>query len=226
MSIVIALLMALPIFAGELTTRQQELKNQIIEVARLNTSNVANRVQVRAEIDALILELSRSLPPITAQTWTKYAVGSWKQLWADEQNNSTPDIDRNFDRIYQYVSPTGLAVNLGQRTLPSGERVTFALKARGVVTVNVQNTKILEGFFKKTPLLSSMSIPFLANDILSNSYSIFTPIKLGEFPRGPVNAESNLTFSYLDEDLKIGTAPNVYTGANEMFILVRENIIP
>jgi hypothetical protein len=225
-SIVLGLLLALPVMAGELTARQQELKNQIIQIARKNTTNTQNREEVRAQLDALLIQLTRNLPSVDEQTWKTFATGSWKQIWADEENNSAPGIGQNFDRIYQYVNSAGLAVNLGERILPNGQRVTFALKAKGIVSGNVQTTKILEGFFKDTPLLSSMSIPFLANDILNQTFAIFTPTKLGEFPAGPINAQSDLSFSYLDADLKVGTAPNVFSGFEEMFVLVREEIIP
>lgn len=228
LAIILALgmLMALPGFAIDLTPRQQELKAKIIQLAQDNTNNVTNRPEVRAEIDALIVELTKNLPPVDEKTWSNYAVGPWKQVWADEQNNGSPEIEQNFDRIYQYVAPTGFAVNLGQRKLPNGQQVTFALKAQGTVSGNVQTTKILQGFFKATPLLSSMSITYLAEDILNERFEIFTPTQLGDFPKGPINAESDLTFSYLDADLKVGTAPNVYTGDSEMFVLTKESIIP
>lgn len=224
--IILTFLFSFSSFAYELTAERRSLKEKIIKLANANINNIQNRPIVRAELDNLVAQLTADLPLVTAQTWVNHATGSWKQLWADEQNNGPSEIGQNLDRIYQYVTADGRAVNLGERILPNGMRVTFALRAKGAVTGNVQTTTILEGFSKNTPLLSGMSIPYLANDILNETYAIFTPTQLGEFPNGPINAESDLTFSYLDEDLKIGTAPNVYTGFNEMFILVRQNIIP
>ncbi len=222
----VGILLALPAMGHDLTPRQKQLKDKIIQLARKNTNNIDNRPEVRAKIDQLIQKLTKDLPPVDEKAWKQDAVGSWKQLWADEQNNGSPEIKQNLDRIYQYVAPTGFAVNLGERIMPNGERVTFALRAQGTVSGNVQTTRILSGYFKSTPLLSGMSIPYLANDILSNSFEIFTPMQLGEFPNGPINAEGDLTISFLDEDLKVGTAPNVYTGVSEMFVMVRERIIP
>lgn len=224
--IILSFLFCFSTTAMSLTAEQRSLKQQIIKLASMNTNNMANRPVVRAELDNLITQLTSDLPLVTAQTWTQHATGSWKQLWADEQNNGPSEIGQNLDRIFQYVTIDGKAVNLGERILPNGQRVTFALRARGAVNGNIQKTTILEGFFKDTPLLSGMSISYLAKDILDQRFAIFTPTNGGTFPNGPINAESDLTFSYLDEDLKVGTAPNVYTGFNEMFILVRQEIIP
>jgi len=210
---------------AKLSPRQLIVKKKIIKIAKENTNSVINRVEIRSELDQLVQELTQNLPLVDTDTWVQYATGSWKQLWADEQNNGPSSIGQNFDRIYQYVSSKGQAVNLGERILSGNRRVTFALRAKGSVNENIQNTQIKEGFFKETPLLSGMSIKYLAEDILNKRYQIFTPTILGEFPQGPINAQSDLTFSYLDQDLKIGTAPNVYTGFNEMFILIREEII-
>lgn len=224
--IILSLFFSLSIYANNLTEQQRALKQQIINIATQNTNNIQNRPQVRAQLDQLVAQLTSNLAPVTTQTWVDHATGPWKQLWADEQNNGPAEIGQNLDRIYQYVTADGRAVNLGERVLPNGTRVTFALRASGVVNGAIQTTTIHEGFFKNTPLLSGMSIPYLAHDILDKSYEIFTPTLLGVFPNGPVDAQSDLTFSYLDEDLKVGTAPNVYTGFVEMFVLVKQEIIP
>ncbi len=224
--LITGLLFSLSALTSELSPRQMALKKEIIKIARTNTNNVQNRVEVRDKLDQLVAELTRGLPQVSEGDWAKFATGSWKQIWADEQNNGNPQIGQNFDRIYQYVTKEGFAVNLGERILPNGQRVTFALTAKGSVSGNIQTTKITAGFFKGTPLLSGMSIPYLAQDILSGNNAIFSPTQLGSFPNGPINAVSDLTFSYLDENLKVGTAPNVYTGFEEMFVLVKEEIIP
>ncbi|MBY0383622.1 hypothetical protein K2X05_00560, partial [bacterium] len=97
----------------------------------------------------------------------------------------------------------------------------FALEAKGTVVDNIQTTEILDGFVRNQDLVTGESLQLLADDIFNKSFSIFTPVKLGKFPNGPIGAKSDLTISYLDDTLKIGTAPNVYTGVSEMFVLER-----
>jgi len=210
---------------AELSPEKQELKAEIINIATENTNNIDNRIEVRQVLDQKIAELTKGLPKVDEKRWAKFSPGSWKQVWADEQNNGDAPIAQNFDRIFQYVTSEGRAVNLGERIFPDGTRVTFALEAIGTVKGDTQNTKIVSGFSKTEGLYSGMSIEYLSQDILSQTLEIFTPAQLGTFPKGPINAESDLKFSFLDADLKVGTAPNVFTGESEMFVLIRQDYV-
>ncbi len=198
------------------------LKQEITVLAKANTTNVSAQSEVRKDLDNLISELTASQPEVTEQQWVKFSPGSWRQIWSDEADNSPAGSpSRNLDKIFQYVSNAGRAVNFGERRLPNGVTVTFALEAVGAVSGNKQNTKILKGFSRNQGLVSGEYISQLATSILEGDLGEFEPAKLGEFPKGPINAESDLTILYLDDDLKIGTAPNVYTGAIELFVLER-----
>ncbi len=199
-----------------------ELKQEITVLAKANTSEIQNQAQVRKELDVLIAQLTANQPLVSEQDWVKFAPGSWRQIWSDEADNSPQgSLPRDLTKIFQYVSPEGRAVNFGERTLPNNKKVTFALEAVGAVTGNAQNTKILNAFSRSQGLASGEYLSNLAHDILSGDLQIFTGVKAGVFPKGPIGAESDLTILFLDEDLKIGTAPNVYTGASEMFVLER-----
>ena len=207
-----------------LAHHKDDIKLEIIELSMQNTSNKSNRPQIRQELDLLVAQLIENEPLVTAVDWSNYSPGSWRQIWSDEADNSAPGSPQpNLEKVFQFVNDQGEAVNLGERLMPDGAFVTFALKAQGVVSGNIQNTKILEAFSRSEGLLSGEDIETLSNDILQNKNLIFTPTNLGEFPNGPINAESDLTILYLDNELKVGTAPNVYSGEIELFVLERQN---
>ncbi len=203
------------------------LKQEITMVAKANTNEVQNQKQVRAELDGLITQLTANQPLVTEQDWVQHAPGSWRQIWSDEADNSPQGAPpRNLEKIFQFVSAEGRAVNFGERTLGNGQKVTFALEARGRVQDNTQNTKILKAFSRPQGLISGEFLGLMAQDILSGTLQEFQPVAAQPFPKGPINAESDLTLLFLDEDLKIGTAPNVFSGETELFILERVVSVP
>lgn len=199
-----------------------DIKEQILKVAKIHTSNTTNRPEVRQQLEDLNYQLVCKAKPVDENTWVQYSPGSWRQVWSDEADNSPAGSpQRDLEKIFQIVILPGRAVNFGVRILPSGQRITFALEAQGTVVGNVQTTEILKGFVRQDDLKTGESLQLLADDIFNETFATFTPVQLGAFPQGPINAKSDLSLSYLDSNLKIGTAPNVYTGASEMFVLER-----
>ena len=202
------------------------LKNQILELSLQNTSSIENRPEVRTKLDRLIGQLSLQTSEVSENQWLTFAPGSWRQIWSDEADNSPAGAPKqNLEQIYQYVTPTGRAVNFGERIIDETTRSTFALEAVGSINGNQQKTTILKSFFRPTGLEANESLALLSQDILAEQNLIFSPFPTGEFPNGPIGAESDLTILYLDNELKIGTAPNVYTGAIELFILQRQEFV-
>ncbi|MEM7645475.1 MAG: hypothetical protein AAF203_01085 [Pseudomonadota bacterium] len=199
-------------------------KEAIIDLSLQHTSDDSTRPQVRKELDGLITDLTDGLPKVTQAQWAQYAPGSWRQIWSDEADNSPAGSPpRDLEKIFQYVTPQGRAVNFGQRMIPGGQEITFALEAVGSVIDDIQTTEILGAFSRNAGLSTGEDLEILANDILLKENQMFSPIELGTFPKGPVGAKSDLTILYLDNDLKIGTAPNVYSGEIELFVLTRQN---
>lgn len=204
----------------------QKIKSQILAFAKKNTSNIANRPEVRKDLESLLFQLECKSKAVDETTWLQYSPGSWRQVWSDEADNSPAGAPKqDLEKIFQIVTPQGRAVNFGVRVLPNGQRVTFALEAKGTVAENIQATEILNGFVRNDDLKTGEWLQVLANDIFNATYSVFNPIKLGAFPNGPINAKSDLTIRYLDEELKMGTAPNVFTGVSEMFVLERVDTV-
>ena len=204
---------------------QSTLKMEILNLARTNTLSTKNRQEIRIELNKLTAALTNGRPLVSEKQWVLFAPGPWKQIWSDERNNGPQDIQQNLNRVYQYVTPDGRAINLGERIMPDGSVVTFALRAKGTVNGPLQTTEILSGYFMPAGMIEGESIEDLSLDILDETYARFSPIQVGEFPNGPVGAKSDLNILYLDDDLKVGTAPNVYTGESEMFVLERAETI-
>ncbi len=220
-SLITLSLLVYPFFAfAENPNTVAILKAEIINLARLNTSNDLNRPEIRQELNQLINDLTQQTPPVTEMDWMTYSPGSWRQTWSDEADNSPAGSPpRDLEKIFQHVTAQGRAVNFGERILSETQRVTFALEAVGSVLGNKQTTEILKAFSRPKGLSADEKIETLALDILNEELIEFSPVQAGEFPKGPIKAKSDLTLLYLDENLKIGTAPNVYSGFIELFIL-------
>lgn len=202
------------------------IKQDIITLAKANTSNVTNQAEVRKLLEEMKYQLECKSKKVDVATWLQYSPGAWRQIWSDEADNTPKGGPaRDLEKIFQIVIPEGRAVNFGVRILPDGSRVTFALEAKGTVVDNIQTTEIVDAFVRKSDLVSGELLQLLADDIFNKSFSIFAPVTLGTFPKGPIGAKSDLTLSYIDEELKIGTAPNVYTGVSEMFVLERVSTV-
>lgn len=198
----------------------RQIKQRIVILAKQTTNLTVKPAEVRAELDQLVQELQRNSSSVDETAWAKHAPGSWRQIWSDERDNSppgSPALDLN--NVYQVMRPNGQAVNFGIRLLPDGKKITYVLEAVGSVSGNVQQTTILKGYYRTSGLVSGESLEILADDILSQSPTGFTYINLPRFPNGPIGASSPITIIYLDENLKIGTAPNAFTGASELFIV-------
>jgi len=204
----------------------QVKKQEILDLAKANTTNTENHKEVRQQLDQLVEELTENKSTVTEEQWALYSPGSWRQIWSDEADNSPAGSPaRNLDKIFQFVTEQGRAVNFGERLLPDNQTITFALEAVGQVTGNVQTTTILKAFSRPQGMQKGELLSVLSADILSGKLQDFQEIELGEFPKGPINAQSGLTILYLDEDLKVGTAPNVYSGESEMFVLERVSAV-
>ena len=199
-----------------------KLKQQILKISKQNTTITLNQDLVRAEIDVLVQQLQQLEGPVTEVAYKQYAPGSWRQIWSDEKNNDqTSGPTQDLERIYQYVNANGRALNFGVRILPDGRRVTFSLGVEASIKDNVQATKIVSAYLREADFTKGETLDYFAHDIFSGTYQYFQPTKAGTFPNGPINAQSDLTILFLDQDMKIGVSPNVFTGQSEMFVLER-----
>jgi len=200
----------------------EELKQEIIRISLENISNEPEFPRVRVQLDALTEQLASLTSEVTEERIGRYSPGSWKQIWSDEADMSPPGAPpRDLNQIFQVVNPAGWGFNFGVRALPNGAKVTFALEVRASVKGNEQTTEITKAYSRMGEILEGESLRGLADGIFYNTNKDFVPRDAGRFPRGPIGATGVLTILFLDEDLKIGTAANVYSGKVELFVMKR-----
>ncbi len=207
-------------------SRIEQLKSQISNLALQNISNTTNRAEVRAELDTLVSELNLLAGPVTEKIWSDFAPGSWQQIWSDERDNSPVGAPKqDLTQIYQYISVNGWGYNFGERIISETQSVTFALAVQGSILGNQQTTEITAAYFRPASLAKNESLAELSHKIKTGAVSGFDPQQAGQFPNGPIGAKGVLDLQFLDQDLKIGYASNVFTGVVELFVLKRTDFV-
>ncbi len=224
--IVALCLSALSFSAFAQNSKISELKQQISTLALENISSVENREVVRKQLDSLISELTQVAVPVTEQTWVQFAPGSWQQIWSDERDNSPPGAPaQDLTQIYQFISAEGWGFNFGERKISADQSITFALAVVGSISGNQQTTEITQAFLRPSGLSKGESLADLSIALKIGGRSGFDPREAGKFPNGPIGAKGILNLQYLDQDLKIGYSPNVFTGQMELFVLRRADFV-
>lgn len=217
---------ALSFSAVAQTAKISELKQQISALSLENISNVENREVVRKQLDILVSELTQVAEPVAEQTWVQFAPGSWQQIWSDERDNSPPGAPaQDLTQIYQFISAEGWGFNFGERKISNDQSITFALAVVGSISGNQQTTEITQAFSRPSGLSKGESLADLSVTIRSRGRSGFDPREAAAFPNGPIGAKGILNLQFLDQDLKIGYSPNVFTGQIELFVLRRTDFV-
>lgn len=202
------------------------LKNQITEISWQNISNETNRQEIREKIDFLLTNLRKLKPEVTQEDLVRYSPGSWQQIWSDEMMMDPPNApQRDLAQIYQVVNVGGWGFNFGVRALSTGQRITFGLGVVASVNGNQQTTEIVKAYMRSTGLQIGENLSEISNAIHSGTSLDFNERNAGRFPNGPIGARGILTIQFIDEDLKIGTAANVYTGKVELFVMERTALV-
>ncbi len=202
------------------------LKNEIRRIALENMENDTNRAEIRAQLEALMLQLKAIAPKVTEERIVQFSPGGWRQIWSDEQNMDTPGAPkRDLGQIYQVVNAGGWGFNFGVREVAPNQFVTFALAVVASVSGDQQTTEITKAYINPRGLVAGESLIDMANTIHDGSNSEFQERNAGRFPKGPIGAKGVLQLHFIDEDLKLGTSPNVYNGKIELFVMERTSAV-
>ncbi len=173
-----------------------------------------------------MLELHSLSGPVTEKNWSDFAPGSWQQIWSDKQEiNPIGTLDSDLTQIYQYISVNGWGYQFGERRISETQSVTFAFATFGFIESDQETTEITAAYFRPAPLAKSESLAELAHKIKTGAPSGFDSHQAGEFPNGPIGAKDRVSLKFLDQDLKIGYAPNALTGVLEIFVLRRADFV-
>ena len=220
-------ILSLLFFAGTAVAKTDAdlIKQKILKISYKNMTVESNRKQVRKQLDHLTRALVKLSPKITEERIGMYSPGSWRQVWSDERNNTpgapTPDLTQ----VYQVVSADGWGYNFGVRYVTPEMPITFSLGVVASLEENRQTTEIVSAFVRNSALKKGEALTELATRIHSGKSKDFIQRNAGVFPNGPIGAKAILTILYIDKDLKIGVAPNVYDGKSEMFVMHRQDTV-
>jgi hypothetical protein len=202
------------------TDRARILKDEIVRMSLDNMTDNSTRAAIRAEIEARLPELISLSPQVTESSIAANSPGSWQQIWSDEADMDPPGAPRrDLAQIYQVVSDQGWGYNFGVRTLPTGAQVTFALSVVASLSGTKQTTEITRAFSRASGLTPGEDLGLIAQQIQDGVSPDFVERAAGRFPNGPIGAKGVLDILFLDSDLKIGRAANVYTGEVELFVM-------
>jgi hypothetical protein len=202
------------------------LKNAIREISLENMENDTNRAEIRAQLEALTLQLKAIAPKVTEERIVQYSPGGWQQIWSDEQNMDPPGAPkRDLSQIYQVVNAGGWGFNFGMREVSPNQNVTFALAVVASVSGDQQTTEITKAYMNPRGLVAGESLIDMANTIHNGSNQEFQERNAGRFPKGPIGAKGVLQLHFIDEELKIGMSPNVYNGKIELFVMERTETV-
>jgi hypothetical protein len=219
LSCALALLANTQALAG---TRAENLKAQISELARSNMERTDNWPEIRGQLDALIAELNQEAGSATPEDVIQFGGGSWQQVWSDESNPEPPGFARVWPQIFQVVTPFGYGYNFGVRKAPWGDEITFILR----VKVGVEGTKaiaeITDAFSRPGRLQLGEDLYGLALAIEAGTAPGVEKRESGRFPNGPIGAKGEFQTLFVDHALKVGIAPNSYSGKPELFVMERK----
>ena len=203
-------------------TRADMLKMQISELAHANMERTDNWPEVRQQLDGLIAELTREAGAATPEDVIEFGGGSWQQVWSDESNPEPPGFARVWPQIFQVVTPFGYGYNFGVRKAPWGDDITFILR----VKVGVDGTKALaeitDAFSRPGRLQPGEDLYSLALAIEAGTAPGVEKRESGRFPNGPIGAKGEFETLFVDHSLKVGIAPNSYSGKPELFVMERK----
>lgn len=202
-----------------------QLKQEIKSLAWANIDQPQNNEAVRAQLEGFVQRLKAVAPPVTEERIVQFSPGGWQQIWSDEQNMDPPGAPkRDLRQIYQVVNGAGWGFNFGLRELAPNQYTTFALQVVASVSGDLQTTEITKAFSNSRRLENGEDLIQLSNSIYAGN-SEFVERNAGRFPRGPIGAKGVLQLLFIDEELKIGTSPNVYNGKIEMFVMERTSMV-
>jgi apolipoprotein D and lipocalin family protein len=201
------------------------LKAEIKNIALANLERTDNWPAIRAQLDKLIEELVAESGAVQPEDVTQFGGGSWQQIWSDESNPEPPGFSRVWTQIYQVVTPFGYGYNFGVRKTPGGQEITFILRVKvgmepdGITAM----AEITDAFSRMGRLQANEKLYDLSLAVEAGQAPGVVKREAGRFPNGPIGAKGTFRTVFVDETLKLGYAPNSYTGAPELFVMLRKD---
>ena len=205
-----------------------------VATERANSSSTSIPAS-RLKMAEFLSELKAVAPKKTNDETLRLSLGSWQEIWSDEQNPTPPGQKILKPNVYQVLREDGVGFNFGMRSisLPNGAQIvaTSVIQLAFESVPESGNTKVtfLKTFSKVGGLETESSLAALAQGLLDGSRVNSTPTGYKQdeerrFPRGPIGAVGTLETVYIDEDIRIVQGPNPFSNVVDTFVLVRTDI--
>ena len=197
-----------------------ELKSEIVSIASENTNRLDNWVEVREQLNPLVEELVERANQ-TVDERVEGKVGSWKQLWTDDTDDTRPNnafssLDR--DRTFQVVDADGFFYNISEIKTKVGLRATAFLRG----TYKKQGEGIAIKFTNlDIKALGTKNITETVYKLEEKKEKFFPATRLSKYPRGPVGAEGYINTVYVDDEMRVDFGYNTADKILDMFVLIR-----
>lgn len=184
----------------------------------------------RLKFAEFISDLKEASPKKPFEETLRLKVGSWQEIWSDEQNPTPPNQKILKPQVYQVIREDGVGFNFGVRSIaiPNGPTVLgtagIQLKTEALPESEEVKVTFIKTFSKKGDLSQEASFTELAQGLLDGSRINAEDFKIEEerkFPRGPVGAVGFLKTVYIDDNFRIDQGPNPFSKVVDTFILVR-----
>ena len=218
----------------------QQLKSELIQAATTWTQELdepaAKALFLENYYDQFV-ELGEDIPFATAQQLT---VGSWREVWASEENDEVLPgfIQPTPGQVYQVIKEDGVGFNIGVNRVgfgPVGANGTFFIELttqsdfeNELTLVEFINTYQKLGTIDNEPSLAALVGGILDGSRVRNGLfgrgDIFQGDQSRTFPNGPIGAKGTLKTIYIDADLRIVEGPNAFQPeVTDYFVLVRQD---
>lgn len=206
------------------TLSLDELREQVLTVARDNMTRTDNFSEVRERLDGLVDQITE-YNLLSDQEKSEKKVGAWHQLWTDDVDDSrtnNPFSKALRDETYQVVFEDGIFFNISTVEFPFGVKETAFLRA--IPTGSVDGTSL----FSFSDLYLVQGQAGNQDDLISWAQSVENG-EVGRFslnflqtPNGPIGAAGAIETVYIDDQIRIDEGYNFEDGVVDLFILERE----
>lgn len=211
-------------FAGE----REELKEQILAIARANQLDTAAELpETRAALEPLVERLVSLAGPLDVPAQLGKVEGAWYELWSDDREPEKPGSKLRRDTVYQVVTKSGFFYNIGtsEVQIPNGPKLANTGFLRGVYTINAEKNG-LEIEFVKAGYVDGF-LPATANLVDTIYLAETDPYFLKKFPfplkapQGPIGQKGFLTNVYVDDNIRIARGEAYLDGIQDLYVLER-----
>ncbi len=158
-------------------------------------------------------------------------IGSWREIWSSEENPTPPTLKQVKGQVYQIIREDGIGFNIGVRSLelPNSRPLLLTafikLAASFDGETELTNVEFLKTYRKQGDLSTEVSLADLVDGILSGTRPDVEEQPEERFPNGPVGAKGSIRTVYVDEDIRIGAAPNAFQPeVTDYFVLQRQDV--